>query len=192
MQTRYLGETEAPTFRKFALHASVRRCMKFAEGLGAYFREVAFCTKTRIYIFGFCSFPSICRLDWCKQKCKSLTFRKFAHRPSARLHERPGFMQAPYCDGQCKFAEPKQGLLYGFSIPVASFSYVDWIGANTVPRRRKPRPPQFALTVPYGAANYRVVYAAPYCEVSVQICGKSRSFLCSRGTVFAPIQSTYA
>ena len=56
------------------------------------------------------------------------------------------------------FLHQNKDCIFGFSIPVASFSYVDWIGANTIPRRKEaPTFGKFALTVLYGAALNRVV-----------------------------------
>ena len=51
------------------------------------------------------------------------------------------------------FLHQNKDCIFGFSIPVASFSYVDWIGANTVPRRKEvPTLRKFYLTVPCGTA----------------------------------------
>ena len=71
-------------------------------------------------------------------------------RSNTALHE-TGWFTGPYCE--VGFLHQNKDCIFGFSIPVASFSYVDWIGANTVPRRKEaPTFGKFALTVQYGAA----------------------------------------
>ena len=124
----------APSFEN--LHwRPYTRCMKLG-GLQSRTAKWAFCTKTRFtfWVLHLRSFLSIYRLHWCKHGTTvkgSPEFRKFTLTALYAVHEIRWFA-VPYCE--VGFLHQNKVYIFGFSTSVASFPYIDCIGANTVPR----------------------------------------------------------
>ena len=79
-------------------------------------------------------FLSIYRLHWCKHGTTvkgSPEFRKFTLTSPYAMHE-IRYFAGPYCE--VGFLHQNKVYIFGFSTSVASFPYIDCIGANTVPR----------------------------------------------------------